>query len=187
MGCFSKLGRDFPPSDDLVHELNKFTCLLCDDKASTTADECRYALFKSGKCSDDVLPPTCDSLIQHIYRANFQAASWYQCLSPEVDLPSPVGNGWTLDNNELEITWMTRPPAECVECKCKTGCSTMRCSCKKTDLKCTDLCSFCDCQNTVAGNDDSDDDDGYYGLALLADDDELGGSDLDFGDDDLWS
>ena len=63
----------------------------------------------------------------------------------------------------------------------------MRCSCKKTDLKCTDLCSCCDCQNTVAGNDDSDDDDGYYGLALLADDDELGGSDLDFGDDDLWS
>ena len=95
---FSKLGRDFPPSEDLVNELNKFTCLLYGDKASTTADECRYALFKSGKCSDDVLPPTCDSLIQHIYRANFQAASWYQCLSPEVDLPSPVGNGWTLDN-----------------------------------------------------------------------------------------
>ena len=190
--CFSKLGRDFPPSEDLVHELNKFTCLLYGDRASTTADECRYALFKSGKCSDDVLPPTCDSLIEHIYRANFQAASWYQCLSPEVDLPSPVGNGWTLDNNEQEITWMTRPPApqsliECVECKCKTGCSTMRCSCKKTDLKCTDLCSCCDCQNTVAGNDDSDDDDGYYGLALLADDDELGESDLDFGDDDLWS
>ena len=89
---------------------------------------------------------------------------------------------------------MTRPPVpqsliECVECKCKTGCSTMRCSCKKTDhdLKCTDLYSCCDCQNTVAGNDDSDDDDGNYGLALLADDDELGGSDLDFGDDDLWS
>ena len=96
------------------------------DKTSTNVNECRYELFKSGKCSDDALPPTCDSLAQHINRANIQAASWCECLSAEVNLPSPVGNGWTLKNDdELEITWMTRPPApqsliECVEWKCKT-------------------------------------------------------------------
>ena len=191
--CFSKLGKDFPPSEDLVDELNKFACLMYGDKTSTNVNECRYELFKSGKCSDDVLPPTCDSLVQHINRANFQAASWCECLSAEVNLPSPVGNGWTLKNDdELEITWMTRPPApqsliECVECKCKTGCLTMRCSCRKAELKCTDLCSCCDCQNAGSGDGDEDDDENiYYGVAL-PDDEELGESDLDFedGDDDL--
>ena len=155
------LGRDFPPSEDLINKLNKFTCLLYGDKTSTNADDCRYSLFKSGKCSDDVLPPTCDGLIQHINRANFQTASWCQCLNAEVDIPSPAGNGWTLTNDELEIVWMTRPPApqsllECVECKCKTGCTTMRCSCRKADLKCTDLCSCCGCQNNTAGEDQDD-------------------------------
>ena len=187
---FAMLGKDFPPSNELVNKLNKFTCLLYADNVSKTVDDCRYALFKSGKCSDDVLPPTCDSLVQHIYRANFQAASWYQCLSAEVNVPSPVGNGWALDDEELKITWMIRPPApqsliECVECKCKTGCSTMRCSCKKADLKCTDLCSCCDCQNEAAGDDD-DADESSCDLAQSDDDDEIGGSDLDFSDDDLW-
>ena len=59
------------------------------------------------------------------------------------------------------IVWMTRPSAlqfllECVECGCKTGCKTgcksMRCSCMKADLKCTDLCACLDCQNRVAAN-----------------------------------
>ena len=82
-------------------------------------------------------------------------------MNAEVDIPSPAGNGWTLTNDELEIVWMTRPPApqsllECVECKCKTGCTTMRCSCRKADLKCTDLCSCCGCQNNTAGEDQDD-------------------------------
>ena len=43
--CFSKLGRDFPPSDDLVNELNKFACLMYGDKTSTNVNECRYELL----------------------------------------------------------------------------------------------------------------------------------------------
>ena len=132
-------------------------------------------------------------LVQHINRANFQAASWCECLSAEVNLPSPVGYGWTLKNDDkLDITWMTRPPApqslvECVECKCKTGCLNMRCSCRKAELKCAYLCLCCDCQNAGSGDGDEDDNENiYYGVAL-PDDKELGESDLDFedGDDDL--
>ena len=151
------LGRDFPPGEELINGLNKFTCQLYGGKESTTVDNCRYTLFSSGKCSDDVLPPTCDSLVQHILRANFQTSSWCQCLSAEVIVPPPVDNGWNLANGELTIVWMTRPSApqsllECVECRCKTGCKSMRCSCRKADLKCTDLCGCSDCQNCVAAN-----------------------------------
>ena len=153
--------------------------------------DCRYSLFKSGKCSDDVLPPTCDGLVQHINRANFQTASWCQCLNAEVAIPSPVGNGWTLTDAELEIVWMTRQPApqsllECVECKCKTGCTTMRCSCRKADLKCTDLCSCSDCQNTAHEDQDKEEDDEEVednDMVRSDDEEQLEDSVSDFGDD----
>ena len=130
---FSSLGCTFPPPDTLISQLSRFVCLLYGDEVSSNVNACRYNLFKLGKCSDDLLPPTYDSLVKHIERANFQSAIWSNCL-----LPNPV----------------IRPPApdsllDCVNCKCKTGCQTQRCSCKKANLNCTELCSCCDCHNTT--------------------------------------
>jgi hypothetical protein len=64
----------------------------------------------------------------------------------------PVGNGWRLSDGQLEIVWVTRPSApdslrEYVDCKCKTGCGTQRCSCLKAGLKCTECCRCANCQN----------------------------------------
>ena len=48
---------------------------------------------------------------------------------------------------------MTLPVApdsvlEIVNCSCKTGCKSNRCSCKKSNLSCTDLCECSDsCKN----------------------------------------
>ena len=106
---FCDLGKSSILSEDLVISLNAFVCLLYGDKSSKTADECTYALFKAGKCSDDTLPPNYDSLQQHIKRANLQAAAWNRCLSPQLQLPPPVSNGWKLTDGQLEIPWMTRP------------------------------------------------------------------------------
>lgn len=150
---FSLLGYNFPPANVLVRDLNKFTCLLYGDNTSKNADECRYTMFKGGKCSDEVLPPTCDSLLRHIERVNYQAGVWCQSLLPQMTLPSPIGNGWQFSNGDIDIVWMTRPPApdsllDFVDCHCKTGCSSMRCSCRKANLVCTDLCSCVNCENT---------------------------------------
>ena len=38
---------------------------------------------------------------------------------------------------------------DCINCKCKTGCQTQSCSCKKANLNCTELCSCCNCHNTA--------------------------------------
>ncbi|CAB3990590.1 Hypothetical predicted protein [Paramuricea clavata] len=76
---FSQLGRSAEVSDELVVSLGTFVCLLYGDQTSTCVDECRYQLFKSGKYSDDVLPPDSDSLRQRIKRANFQALAWNRC------------------------------------------------------------------------------------------------------------
>lgn len=149
---FSELGRSATMSDDMVISLNKFVCLMYGDKAAASVDECRYNLFKSGKCSDDTLPPNGDSLLQHIQRANLQATAWNRCLSPQQQLPPAVGNGWKMEEGQLEIVWVTRASApgsliEFVRCQCKTGCHTQRCSCLKAGLRCTDYCGCSNCQN----------------------------------------
>ena len=63
-----------------------------------------------------------------------------------------VGYGWKLEEDHLEIVWGTQQPApesilEYVNCKCKKGCKTKRCSCYKSDLKCTELCQCDSCEN----------------------------------------
>ena len=73
-----------------------------------------------------------------------------------------------------------------VNCGCKSGCSTTsyevgcstrRCACQKADLKCTCLCSCCECtnfsdQNTDENNLSGDDNDG--GLLFELDGDDTG-------------
>ncbi len=66
---------------------------------------------------------------------------------------SPVGYGWSLTGDTLEITWGTQGPApdsilEFVSCKCRKGCQTKRCSCSKGNLKCTELCQCSNCENS---------------------------------------
>jgi hypothetical protein len=50
-------------------------------------------------------------LLQHIRRANYQAAIWLQSLDAEMTIPPIDGNGWHLYDEELHIVWMTTPPA----------------------------------------------------------------------------
>ena len=67
--------------------------------------------------------------------------------------PSPVGYGWKLEDNQLQIVWGTQEPPpesilECVHCKCQKGYKTRRCSCYKSDLKCTEMCQCNSCENS---------------------------------------
>ena len=156
---FSLLGSSIHPSDDLVSALNRFMCLLYGDTKSMNVDECHYALFKAGKCSDEILPPTRNSLLKHVEQANYQTGIWSRCLTAQ------IGNGWQLSDGEIEIQWMMRPPdslLECIVCKCKTGCQTKQCSCQKAELKCTELCSCVDCQNE-SGDIDEEEENGQSG------------------------
>ena len=177
MDAFVSLGSTFSPSDDLVAQLNKFVCLMYGDKTSENVNKCRFALFKLGKCSDDMLPRTCESLLQHIRRTNYQAAIWRQCLDAEMDIPPPGCHGWWIVDGVLKIVWMTRPPApdsilEFIHCGCKTGCETHRCSCKKAMMQCTDVCTCAGCMNAAIDDEQSDEE--------MEEEEELG---LDMDDD----
>ena len=88
---------------------------------------CRLNLFHLGKHSEELLPPTNDSLGKHILHANYQAAVWRRSLQQTQDLSGPIGKGWQLiDEGVLEINWCDLPCAPknvlmTVQCSCKTG------------------------------------------------------------------
>jgi len=79
-----------------------FICSLytSDKKAGTTADHVRYWMFCQKYQKNESLPPTSDSLSQHINGANYQAYVWKKSLCKEQDLRSPETNGWIVENGK---------------------------------------------------------------------------------------
>ena len=73
-------------------------------------------------------------------------------------------------DGELTIEWMTKNPAPNelllhVHCRCKTGCSSVRGSCYRAKLPCTDACSceYCPLEAMRDVIDDNDNDDEFDG------------------------
>lgn len=164
--AFRILGNEVYPTEDLYEILVEFVCALYGHKDMTCVNEVRYCMFRLGSFSDECLPPTRDCLKKHVQRANYQAFIWKRCLLALIVAPSPAGRGWELKDEELTIHWMTSNVApdqllEFVNCGCKKGCSTQRCSCLKAGLRCTELCKCQNCVNTVPDN-NSDDEEYLY-------------------------
>ena len=149
---FTNLGSCFTPSSNLEHELEVFVCHLYKQDVDTVNDA-RFKLFCLGKYAGNQMPCTKDALGKHVKRAAYQAAIWHKALQPVVEYPEITNHGWQVENEtDVKIDWMDLPPApdgilENVDCSCKKGCSTNRCSCFKAGLSCTSLCKCQDCTN----------------------------------------
>lgn len=135
----------------------QFICdLYPSRKKASTADELRYLLFCQKKQKSEMLPPTSDSLLQHLKRANYQTYIWRTSLTAMQDLPSPEGNGWKKEDTILQPVLMTKEPAprslmELTTCQCKKARCQSNCSCKNTGLSCTEAC-FCMADPDVCKN-----------------------------------
>ena len=95
------------------------------------------------------LPPTSASVKYHSLRVYHQVQQW---LDVEI---SPLAWGWKVSAGKLVPIMTDLQPApqkflEVVRCGCKSGCITMRCSCRKHGMICTMACSECRgiCANT---------------------------------------
>ena len=87
-------------------------------------------------------------------------------------------------NGRLEITWISIPIApdsilSFINCGCKTGCSTNRCSCKKAGLKCSDLCKCEGCENSTGKDSLDDEEDIDYNQEICNDDGGSSESDIE--------
>lgn len=112
------------------------------------------------------MPPTTAAARQHSFRVYHQVQHW-------------LGNGklaeswgWKMESRGLipVSTLKEAAPPELLQfvaCKCEKGCSSGRCSCRKSGLKCSEACYFChglSCENAKeidhAEIDDGDDESG---------------------------
>ena len=152
-------------------ELAKFVCSRYCPKGIhiTSIPDLRWHLFCKQLAESNKLPPTLGALEEHIKRVRLQSRVWCQATLIQQQPFEPLKFGYYKDTGGqmLPVTTQGLPAPqaiiELVRCQCKTNCSTQRCSCRRNDLPCTELCS-CDteCTNNEdcnIGNDDSDDND----------------------------
>ena len=151
--AFSAIGNCWT-SDNLPWEdLERFLCELYGQVSESTLTKARANIFKCSFKADVSLPPTHDEFVQHVRRANYQAAILKRALEQEIKAPTPCDHGWHLEEGQLAVRWSTKELApdillKEVFCKCKkTGCSSAKCSCKTHGLKCTELCQCNQCTN----------------------------------------
>lgn len=90
------------------------------------------------------IPPTEDSAKYHSLRVFQQIQVW---LGNDEKVP-PCQWGWKVNDGKMIPLMTDKPPApirflEAIHCKCKTGCNTLRCSCRKNGLECSAACSEC--------------------------------------------
>lgn len=111
------------------------------------------------------LPPTAGATMYHSLRVYFQVQQWkgVRNLLPE-------NWGWrVIDGKLLPIMTDLQPASEellhIIRCNCATDCSSLKCTCRKSGIKCSSICGQCKgsgCTNSAQLIlDDSDDDDSF--------------------------
>ena len=165
------VGSEFAIDDALIRDIESLTALFYGEKEITEVNEVRYNMFRLGKFSDDSIPPNNDCLVKHLQRANYQTAIWRRAVTQSINAPTPANHGWKIDNSgKLQIDWMDgkcAPDAllKEINCKCKTSCRTMKCSCRKGNNVCNDMCkcegcvNVCDTSSESFGDEEQEDDD----------------------------
>ena len=168
--AFGNLGNTPCIQEYDVSELERYVCqLYVPGTTISSVNEMRWFLFSKRQYTNEKLPHIKATLVQKINRANYVTMVWKQCGTASSTLPPPTSHGWRLEGNRLLPVPTTVLPAphavlQLVKCGCHGSCSTMICSCRKHNLKCTDTC-ICEeaCENRIVNihtaGDDSDDDD----------------------------
>jgi len=122
---------------------------------------CAKAATSTMPVQPGALPPTSASVKYHSLRVYHQIQEW---LGAELSF---VDWGWKISGTGKLLPIMTDlQPApqkilEVVRCGCKSGCDTMRCSCRKHGMTCASACSECRgvCNNSTLNDNDSESDD----------------------------
>ena len=172
LGEFAEIGDEPVVSDHQIDILQSFVCDVYGHKGENI-NLLRYKLYSSrqGKLEARSIPPCLDSLQLHSRRAAYQSHVWRNCLIAKPEIPTPIGNGWELDeNNSISIKWNNVSPApdevlELMFCTCPRKCGS--CPCVDNGLYCTDACVKQECENYVLNDSDTD-----YESDYLSSDDE---------------
>lgn len=129
-----------------------------------TADSARYVLFRKLKQLDR-LPPTSDTLDQHLKRAFYQSTIWEKADLCAPTSLSPEDYGWKLNESGnyqpvlMTLPSMTNDCLKVISCGCNSQCASSNCKCRKNNLQCIAMCKCqLPCHNPKNVNINSDDD-----------------------------
>ena len=143
----SLLGQEHELDENTAAKSEAYICDLYPSSKRTpaTTDELRYLMFCHKRHKNEALPPTSDSVRQHIRRANYQTYVWRRSLDAMQDLPPPKDHGWKIEDGALRPVFMTKEPApksllELTTCHCKKSECRRNCSCNNAGLSCTEAC-----------------------------------------------
>ena len=117
--------------------------------------KCQRFKEKVVKCSKEIqaqaLPPTSNAAKYHSLRVFHQISEW---MGKSLDA---TAYGWRKKDGKFLPVKTDVPPApnyllEVIHCNCKTGCSTLKCTCRRHGLEYTFACGDCkgsSCSNAV--------------------------------------
>ncbi|CAG2184537.1 unnamed protein product [Mytilus edulis] len=107
--------------------------------------------------SEDNMLPNSDALQLHWDRSCWVAKYWKQAFDNSMHLEPIDKSGWIIKNTTVSVVWDSDVNIDKVEktikwytkgCSCKSGCTTNRCSCKKSGFSVGGYCGpGCKCQN----------------------------------------
>ena len=132
---FKKLPAIVTPDDITIDEfqlIEHFVVKLYSKTCNTTeVNTARRILFSRDNKPIENIPPTKESLLQHVLRAVLQSSKWEQSLCKEYDNRNPCEWGWQNIDGKITPVWTRLPEAsrvcrELLKCGCKKGC-TGRC------------------------------------------------------------
>ena len=125
------MGTSWNVDDDL---LNACVCRLYGIDHNNVSDV-RYQLFSTKGAQSHLLPPTADTLYEHLLRANYQARIWINALEGLAEIPTSHGYGSLPNHRALTIDWMGELPVpfavlEHTSFRCNKKCEGNRCYCE---------------------------------------------------------
>ena len=111
--------------------------------------------------SEEERVPSFTSLKLHWLRSCWVSMLWAHATMENVysTLPNPTTYGWMInDEGNYEIKWDNENEMQKVKqmltfltegCKCKKGCRSRSCGCRRRDMECGPACKCRDCTNNV--------------------------------------
>ena len=122
-------------------------------------------MFSNFQYESEKLPPTKSTLREKILKPHYTSSVLKSAHLPSLVLPDSkeFGLRWNSSEKPYEsiVTKNLPAPESVIElciCKCKTGCTSLRCMCKKNSMLCTEMCLCVDCCNGENDNDNVDSD-----------------------------
>jgi hypothetical protein len=123
--ALSELGVSQVLSEHTAALLERFVCHMYGKSFTSNEDAdvnyLRYSIHCQRRGKIEALPPCKDVLRQHSNRANYQTYIWRKSLEPFVVADSPENHGWCLNDDKLDILWMTCNPAPEEVCRSSTS------------------------------------------------------------------